>query len=154
MYHYFVRRRVRQIFEHLNRGDLDFVVGQFAPDAEHWFSGSHALGGRRRTPDTIASWYRRLARVFPGLHFDVQQIMSSGPPWHTRVVVEWIDSFPLDPTLRSNQGVFVITLRWGRATQFHVYCDTGGLERNLALVAGQGIADAAAPAIDDAAPAT
>src|SRR5262245_36402603 len=93
MYHFFVRRQVARIFRHLNRGDLAFVVRQFAPDAEHWFSGKHALGGCRRTPEEIAAWYRRLALVFPTIRFTPRKVLSMGPPWRTRVVVEWTDAF-------------------------------------------------------------
>jgi ketosteroid isomerase-like protein len=147
MYHFFVRRRIATILEHLNRGDFAYVQKTFAPGAEHWFSGNHALSGRRRTADEIASWYRRLAAVFPGMSFAADKIIVSGPPWRTRVVVEWRDSFPNAPSLSDNQGVFVITLRWGRAVEFHVYCDTAGLQRNLDLRAAQGVSEAAAAPI-------
>jgi ketosteroid isomerase-like protein len=145
MYHVFVRRRVATILQHLNRGDLAFVVRQFAPDAVHWFSGRHALGGRRCTPEEIAAWYRRLAVVFPAIRFAAQKIISTGPPWNTRVVVEWTDTFPGRDDLTGNQGVFVVTLRWGRVVEFHVYCDTDELKQNLAHLASRGV-DAAAAA--------
>ena len=147
MYHFFVRRRVAEILRHLNRGDLAFVVRLFAPGAEHWFSGRHALGGCRRTPEEIAAWYRRLAVVFPTIRFAAQKVISTGPPWNTRVVVEWTDTFAGRDDLAGNQGVFIITLRWGRAVEFHVYCDTDGLKQNLALLASHGVAAAAAPPI-------
>jgi ketosteroid isomerase-like protein len=147
MYHFFVRRKVAEIFRHLNEGDFAFVVAQFAPDAEHWFAGDHALAGCRRTSAEIAAWYRRLATVFPGICFTVRTVTVSGGPWDTRVVVEWADSFPRGEPLSDNQGVFVITLRWGKATRFHVYCDTKGLEVNLDRLAAQGLAEAGAPLI-------
>jgi ketosteroid isomerase-like protein len=152
MYHFFVRKRIAKILDHLNRGDLAFVVRQFAPEAEHWFSGQHALGGRRRTPGEIAAWYRRLAAVFPGIRFAAQKIISTGPPWKTRVVVEWTDTFPGREDLAGNQGVFVITMRWGRAVEFHVYCDTDGLKQNLAHLASGGVDAAAAAPIGAVAP--
>ncbi len=147
MYHFFVRRRVAAILRHINGGDFDFVVRQFAPDAEHWFSGRHALGGRRTRPEEIAAWYRRLAAVFPTIRFQPIAIIVSGPPWRTRVVIEWTDTFPAGVDLGVNQGVFVLTLRWGRAVALHVYCDTDELKQNLGRLAARGLADAAAPPI-------
>jgi ketosteroid isomerase-like protein len=147
MYHFIVRRRVRAILDYLNRGDFAYVRRQFAPQAEHWFSGQHALAGRRRGAEQIAAWYERLATVFPGIHFTPEKIISSGPPWNTRVVVEWRDGFPASQGLSDNAGVFVITLRWGRAVEFHVYCDTDGLKRNLQLLADRGVREAAAAPI-------
>ena len=77
----------------------------------------------------------------------MRTVTVSGGPWDTRVVVEWADSFPRGEALSDNQGVFVITLRWGKATRFHVYCDTEGLAVNLARLAAQGVAEASAPLI-------
>ncbi|MGA3213907.1 MAG: nuclear transport factor 2 family protein, partial [Terriglobales bacterium] len=123
MYHYFVRRKIQEIFRRLCRGDFDFVVRQFAPAAEHWFSGSHALSGARHSPELIRCWYRRLGLVFDGIKFETKKIFVSGMPWRTYVAVEWVDIVndrrgnPLP-----NQGVFLITMRWGRATELHIYC--------------------------------
>lgn len=151
MYHFIVRRRVMTIFEHLNRGDFDFILRQFAPGAEHWFSGNHALAGSRHSPALRQAWYRRLAAVLPGIQFEVRKVVVSGPPWRTLVAVEWVDRVfdQQGAELMPNQGVFVLTLRWGRAHEFHVYCDTQGLASNLAVVASQGVADAALPPLDD-----
>ncbi len=151
MYHFFVRRRVRAIFAHLNAGDFGYVTRQFAADATHWFSGRHALGGQRRTGATRAAWYRRLATVMPGLAFTIEKIVVSGPPWRTHVAVEWRDRVfdPQGRELEPNQGVFVLALRWGRAVDFRVYCDTQGLARNLDAIAARGVPEAAdAPLAD------
>lgn len=151
MYHFFVRRHVATIFEHLNRGDFAFVLAQFAPDARHWFSGRHALAGARHTPELRAAWYRRLEAVLPGIRFEVKKVLVSGAPWRTHVVVEWCDRVfdSRGAEIAPNQGVFVITLRWGRADEFHVYCDTQSLQANLELMATQGVGEAVAPAITD-----
>jgi ketosteroid isomerase-like protein len=149
MYHWIVRRRVLEMFRHLNAGDLSFIVKQFSPRAEHWFSGSHALSGRRSRPESIAAWYRRLAAVFPRIHFDIKKIVSSGPPWATRVAVEWVDSFPAKDALAGNEGVFFVTLSWGRIVEFHVFCDTDVLQQNLQLLGEQGVSEAVAAPIAD-----
>ena len=146
MYHFFVRRRIHEIFRQLNRGNFEFVVAQFAPGAEHWFSGGHALSGRRLDRAAIEAWYRRLATVFPDIRFEVKKVTSSGPPWNTQVAVEWADWFATQD-LSVNQGVFFITLRWGRAVEFHVYCDTAALEQNLERLGARGVSEAVAPPI-------
>jgi ketosteroid isomerase-like protein len=151
MYHFIVRHRVKTIFRHLNRGDFGFILRQFAPTAEHWFSGRHALSGQRRTPELRQQWYRRLEAVFPGIQFDVQKIVVSGWPWQTHVAVEWKDRVfdAAGAALPSNQGIFMLTLRWGRAVEFHVYCDTQILTESLQVIARQGVSQAAEPPLSE-----
>jgi ketosteroid isomerase-like protein len=148
MYHFFVRRRLRAIVGRLNAGDFAFIRRQFHPRAEHWFAGSHALSGRRTSPERIGQWYERFAAVFPGIRFHVRKVVVAGPPWNTEAAVEWSDEArdcrgqPLP-----NEGVFFLRLRWGKAVEFHVYCDTAQLDRNLAILASQGVAEAVAAPI-------
>lgn len=149
MYHFFLKRRLRHVIARLNAGDYAFITRQFAPDAEHWFSGVHAMGGRRTRPHDIVAWYERLPKIFPGITFTVLELIVMGPPWNTRAVVEWVDH-PKDAEGRElrNQGTFVIHLAWGRVKSFHVYCDTAALERNLSRVAAQGRSEALLPPIE------
>lgn len=148
MYHFFVRQRLKQVFAKLNAGDFAFIRAQFHPRARHWFSGRHALSGERRGPHDIGRWYERLGTVFPGIRFTVEKLVVAGWPWRTLAVAEWRDEVadrqgrPLP-----NAGTFVIELRWGRVTDFRVYCDTAQLELNLGVLAGQGVGEAALPAI-------
>jgi hypothetical protein len=51
--------------------------------------------------------------------------------------------------LLPNQGVFMLRLRWGKAIEFRVYCDTAQIERNLAILAAQGVREASAAPIAD-----
>lgn len=153
MYHFIVRQRTRTIFAALSRGDFDFVLQQFAPAAEHWFSGRHALGGLRRTSDLRRAWYERLAAVLPGMKFEVHKVVSSGWPWHTYVAVEWTMRIfdQKGAVLAPNRGMFMLTLRWGRVTELHVHCDTQVLAENLDVISAQGMAQAALPPIEAAA---
>ncbi len=150
MYHFFVRRRLREVVRRLNAGDYAFIRAQFHPRAEHWFAGEHALSGRRSSPARIADWYARLANVFPGIRFTLDALAVSGPPWRTIAALEWRDEvFAPDGRPLPNRGVFVIRLRWGRAISFHVHCDTAAIEKNLAILASQGVAAASALPITD-----
>jgi ketosteroid isomerase-like protein len=148
MYHFLVRRRLRLILSKLNAGDFAFITRQFHRDAEHSFVGKHALSGTRTTPGRIAEWYRRLAAVFPRIRFDVQKLFVAGPPWNTQAAIEWVDEVR-DRSGRPlpNKGVFLIRLRWGKATEFRVYCDTALIERNLGILASQGVEEASAAPI-------
>jgi ketosteroid isomerase-like protein len=144
MYHFFVRRRLRQVFSRLNAGDYAFITRQFHPRAEHWFSGRHALSGRRTSSGRIAEWYGRLAEVFPGIRFDLQKLIVAGPPWNTQAAVEWTDVVrDREGRALPNQGVFIVVLRWFKAVEFRVYCDTQEIEKNLGILSAQGVRAAA-----------
>jgi len=151
MYHAIVRRRLRQVFAALNAGRADTLPAQFAPRAVHGFSGHHALGGTRCTAAGIAAWYRRLPRVLPDLAFEIERIVVAGWPWRTQAMVEWRDhGVCLDGSTFANQGVHSLTLRWGRVTALHIHCDTAVLCEVLRRQAAGGIAEAAAPPIQEA----
>jgi len=50
----------------------------------------------------------------------------------------------------TNQGVHVISLRWGRTTAIRIYCDTALLTQWLERNAACGVAEAvAAPIVDE-----
>lgn len=154
MYHTIVRARLRAVFERLNVRDFGSVAAMFGPGAEHSFFGSHALAATRRTPLAITRWYERLERVLPDLRFQVLRVQSCGWPWHTEATVEWRDSGrTLDGQPFANQGVHAVTLRWGRVRSLRVYCDTQMLAQVLARNAASGVAEAAAPPIEDSAAA-
>ncbi|NHC15753.1 nuclear transport factor 2 family protein [Motilibacter deserti] len=139
MYHRIVRRRLRSSFDAINRGDYAAIVRQFGHGAEHWFSGSHTLSGRRTSALDIQAWYDRLAAVFPDLHFDITKLVVGGWPWDTVAMIEWVD-FVSDESGRrySNQGVHVIRLRWGKVVELHVYCDTQLLASICETLGSQG----------------
>jgi ketosteroid isomerase-like protein len=148
MYHFFVRRRLRLILGKLNDGDFAFITRQFHRDAAHSFSGKHALSGTRTTPGRIAEWYRRLAAVFPGIRFDVKMLFVAGPPWNTQAAIQWVDEVrDREGRPLPNEGVFLIRLRWGKATELRVYCDTALIETNLGILASQGVEEARAAPI-------
>ena len=150
MYHFFVRRHLRKVFARLNAGDFAFITRQFHSSAVHWFAGGHALSGTRTSAGRIEEWYRRLATVFPKIRFEIRKLIVAGPPWNTEAAVQWVDE-ATDRQGRAllNQGVFVLRLRWGKAIEFRVYCDTAQIEKNLAILAAQGVREASAAPIAD-----
>jgi ketosteroid isomerase-like protein len=152
MYHAIVRRRVKQLFDAVNRGDAEPVLQAFAPRFEHSFIGEHALGGSRRTLAATRQWYKRLYRLLPDIRFSVKEITVSGGPWNTLVVAEWDETNSGTDGVRThNSGIHVLRLRWGRATQLIICPDTAGLVETLNRLAGTGNAEALAAPIADAA---
>jgi ketosteroid isomerase-like protein len=150
MYHTIVRRRLRRVFEALDRGDTTPALAAFAPAAEHVFFGAHALAGTRRSPGTRAAWYERLGRVLPGLTFELRSIVVQGPPWRTTAMIEWRDrGHTADGAAYSNQGVHVVEMAWGRVRALRIYCDTRVLEEVLARQARAGVREAVAAPIGE-----
>lgn len=151
MYHAIVEKRVRALFDAVNRGNAEPVIQAFAPKFEHSFLGeNHALGGSRRTAAATHAWYERLYRLLPDIQFDVGRVHVSGPPWNTMVLAEWKESNSgTDGVRTSNCGVHVLRLKWGRATQLVICPDTAGLKATLDRLAAAGNSEAHAPPIVD-----
>lgn len=150
IYRSIVERQLRGAFEALNRGDHAPVLAAFGAPVEHVFFGDHALGGSRHAIGSIVPWYQRLRTVLPDLHFDIQSIAVRGLPWNTVAMVEWRDRFSLrDGSRRSNQGVHVLRIKWGKVVSLRVYCDTQVVALALSDLHAQGVLDAGLPPIDD-----
>lgn len=150
MYHAIVRRRIRQLFDAVNQGDAEPVLEQFAPRFEHSFLGDHALSGTRRTLAATRRWYERLYRLLPDIHFDLREVLVSGGPWNTIVVVAWNETNSGTDGVRThNQGYHVVHLSWGRASRLVICPDTAGLKATLDRLARAGNEEAhAAPIVD------
>lgn len=150
MYHWFVQRITRKVFQRLNEGDYEAVLKGISPSITHEFSGSHALGGTRHSIETIRQWFQRLYRLAPGMTFDIKNISVSGFPWDTTIAVEWIEKAkPVDGFPYTNEGVNIIKMRWGKVVYLHVYEDTQRVESLFKRLAAHGIAEATALPIVD-----
>ncbi len=140
MYHMIVRAKIKNIFAALNNGDYKPILSTFAPKFEHWFVGEHALSGLRTSMPVTTAWYERLFRIFPNIHFDLRTVAVSGWPWNTVVTAEWTDTYMLlNNEKRSNCGVHIIRLVWGRGVSVRIYCDTKLLIENLSIQERGGI---------------
>jgi ketosteroid isomerase-like protein len=150
MYHAIVRRRLKQLFDAINRGDAERVLRQFAGRFEHSFLGDTALGGSRRTLASTRRWYERLYRLLPDIRFDLDKIAVSGGPWNTIAVIEWLETNSGTDNVRTyNRGIHVVHLRWGRATRLMICPDTIGLKATLDRLYAAGNLEAlAAPIVD------
>jgi ketosteroid isomerase-like protein len=154
MYHFIVRRNLRNSFAQVNRGEYAPIVRQFAPGSEHWFSGSHALSGGRRDLEQIQQWYDRLAMLLPDLRFEIKKVASRGWPWDTIAFVEWVDHLTdRSGNHYSNQGAHVLRIEWGKITELHIYCDTQLLATVCDILGSQGVEQATAAPIGEPNPA-
>jgi ketosteroid isomerase-like protein len=150
MYSLIVRRKIRNIFGCLNRGDYEEVLKGVSPLITHRFSGNHAFGGTRHSVDAMRKWFQRLYILLPNLRFEIKEIVVNGFPWDTTVAVEWVDAAtPADGSLYVNQGVHFIKISWGKVISLHAYLDTQLAEELCERLAVYGIADASAPPIED-----
>ena len=150
MYHALVRRRVRRIFDELNRGNYPAVVAGARDDVHHVFAGDHPLGGERHSRAGLERWFERVYRLFPGLRFEVKEVAASGPPWRTVAAIEWV-AHADPPTGRPylNTGAHVLRIRWGKATHIHAYEDSQTVAEACRLMAERGVEEAAAPPVAD-----
>jgi len=148
MYHSFVERKLRAVFDGLNRGRVNAVTDELAPGAMHYFVGTHALSGTRHTPESIRLWYERLLRLLPDIHFDVDDIRVQSMPWSTLAVIHWRESNSgTDGVRTSNEGANVVRIVWGRVVSVYIYTDTQVLIATLDRQPAVGVTEAHAPPI-------
>jgi len=85
MYSHFVKKLIRQSFDHVNNHRWDELLRPVVPNIHHRFGGAHAIGGERHDKDTLRRWFERDGRVLPNLHLTINNIWVKGWPWHTTV---------------------------------------------------------------------
>lgn len=152
MYAQIVRRIIRDGFRQLSGGNPQPVLDKFAPDAHFVFLGTHAMGADLRTPDAIRQWFERVLRLFPGIEFEPVVVNVSGMPWNTLVVVQLATRATLpDGRAYRNKGLQMVRLRWGKIVEDLVYEDTHILIDELQNLGQQGVSEALAQPIRDAA---
>lgn len=151
MYHAIVRARIRSLFDSVNKGDAGPVLAGFATRFEHRFLGEgHALSGVRTSLSRTKEWYERLYRLLPDLHFDLDRIDVSGPPWNTLAIVTWRETNSGTDGVRThNRGIHAVHLAWGKMTSLQICPDTAGLVTTLDRLAAAGNKDARAAPITD-----
>jgi ketosteroid isomerase-like protein len=147
VYRAIVAHRVRTAWEHLGRGDYEYVLDQFAPAFTHSFAGEHALGGERTNRDAQRAWFERLFRLLPGVTFCVEDVLVRGWPWRTRAVALIRVRTAVADQPYENEVAQTIELRWGRITRIHNLEDTQKLAAALGRLAKIGLDEAQAEPI-------
>jgi ketosteroid isomerase-like protein len=89
-------------------------------------------------------------RLFPGLRFEVKDVVAGGGPWHLRIFtrIDFVKPMP-DGTPYVNVVMQRMVMRWGRITEVHTLEDTQRCARLLAWQAKGGKAEAEASPISD-----
>jgi ketosteroid isomerase-like protein len=148
VYKAIARRKVKQLFEALGRGDWEAAMADVAPDVHHVFPGDNAIGGERHSKEAMEHWFARLYRLIPDLSFEVRRISVRGWPWDMAVAVEWSDhGHASDGVAYENEGAHWVRLRRGKATYIHAYLDTEKVTAICDRLAAAGVEEAAAPPI-------
>ena len=81
LYSYFVKKLVRQSFDHVNNHRWDELLRPVAPNVHHRFAGAHSLGGERHDKGAMHRWLERVGRALPNLQIKVNHIWVKGWPW-------------------------------------------------------------------------
>jgi ketosteroid isomerase-like protein len=149
MYRKIVELRVRKAWRRLAGGDYGYVLDQFAPQFEYTFVGDHALGGTRHSRDAMTGWFERLFELFPGIRFEVADVLVKGWPWRTRAVVLIDVRTNVAGEPYRNEVAQTIELRWGRITRIRTLEDTQKLAGALERLSEAGIEAAELAAIED-----
>ncbi len=150
MYHSIVKSILKKAYVELNCGNVDHVLAAFHPHAVHHFGGLHALAGTRHTAESRQRWYARLHAIFPDIKFEIHEISVSGTPWNTCARVTWTErNSGTDGVPTSNEGINVVTLRWGKIVDLKIFTDTARLVATLDRLNKSGNLEAgAAPIVD------
>jgi ketosteroid isomerase-like protein len=150
MYHALIRSKLTQTLEGLDKDNFEESLAGMDSQVEHYFAGTHAIGGTRHSTAAVGQWFGRVFRLLPDLTFKVKRITVSGWPWDTTATAEWQSTATSaigKPYL--NDGVHIVRLRMGKIVSMHVYLDTQVLEQVCRDMADGGIAEAAAAPIED-----
>lgn len=123
MYAWCVGVLVRRGFRKLNTGEVSGALEMFAPDAHFVFPDRHSFAADRRDPEQIRAWFERFVALGP--HFEIADVIGSGPPWNMRVGVRFADRIALpDGGRYQNEGMQYLRLRWGRVRLDQIFLDT------------------------------
>jgi ketosteroid isomerase-like protein len=123
MYSWLVGLLVRRGFRKINAGDASGALDMFAPDARFVFPGRHSFAADLTDPEQIQAWFERFVGLGP--HFEIADVIASGPPWNLRVGVRFSDRIALpDGAMYRNEGMQYARIRWGRVRLDRVFLDT------------------------------
>ena len=149
MYRAIVARKIRRAWKRLDQGDYAYVLDQFAPGFEYHFVGDHALGGTRHSRPAMEAWFERLFGLFPGIRFELADVLVKGWPWNTTAVALIGVRAPVNGERYQNEVAQTIKIRWGRITSIRTLEDTQKLSGALSVLAETGSVEALEPAIVD-----
>jgi ketosteroid isomerase-like protein len=124
MYSWIVGWVVRRLFAQLSAGDVEPVLRAFSRDGHFVFPGDSSFAADTRDHAEIEAWFRRFVALAP--HFEIHDVVVSGPPWDMRAAVRFTDRFPMPAGGGEyvNHGMQYLRLSWGRVTEDRLHVDT------------------------------
>jgi ketosteroid isomerase-like protein len=124
MYGWLIRSLARRAFQGLGQGDPSFLTTFLADDVEFHFPGRSPFAAHHHSKQASDQWLRRFAHFRP--RFEIHEVIASGPPWDIRACIRFTDVIgdPSDPTPYVNEGVCLLTFRWGRVVSQRAFLDT------------------------------
>jgi ketosteroid isomerase-like protein len=128
MHAWLVGRVVRGLYRKMLDGQPDAVLKTAAPDVTLVVPGSSEFAGTIQGKAAYESWLRGFLALKPSM--DIHDVVVSGGPWNTRVVVRHTESVG---DYRS-ECVDYLQMRWGKLRRQEIFLDT----ERLALVAASG----------------
>jgi ketosteroid isomerase-like protein len=138
-----VRTILRRNAAALMAGDPEPLLRMYAPDATMVFPGVHSWGRTYNGRDEIEAFLRRFHAA--GLRGELGAIFVQGPPWATRIAIEF-DDHARDAhgtKIYENRALIVLRTRWGRVVHEELFEDT---QKVAAFDAHLGITSTSAPA--------
>jgi ketosteroid isomerase-like protein len=142
-----VRAILRANAAALMAGDPKPLLRMYAPDATMVFPGVHSWGRTYRGRDEIEAFLRRFHAA--GLRGELGAIFVQGPPWATRIAIEFDDHArdAAGTKVYENRALFVLRTRWGRVVHEELFEDTqkvAAFDEHLATTSAGAPATAAA----------
>ena len=124
MYRWTLRRIAHWACERLNRGDIRPLLALFDPNATYHYHGEHSWAADFATRRELEPWLQRFADL--GIQFHPEEIIVSGPPWDSHVVLVYSDELRDEDgeIIYTNRGVHVARVLWGRITEDEVFSDS------------------------------
>lgn len=120
-----VRALLRHNVTRLMAGDPRPLLRLYHPDVVMTFPGEHSWGATYRGKAEVEAFLRRFLDA--GLRGELGGIWVDGPPWASRIVVEFADHAHDPETgerIYANDAVLVLRTRLGRVVREEVYEDT------------------------------
>jgi ketosteroid isomerase-like protein len=124
MYAWLARRKVLALWARLSAGELDAIP--LAENIRFSYIGDHALAVELHSAQELRAWLRALFQRFPGLRFDVAEVVVSGPPWSLHTATRYAAVCDGQVLWRGAQFTWV---RGGRVVEEHVLPDTQAVAR-------------------------
>ena len=124
LYAWLLRRRVAALWQQLSPEGIDSLP--LADDVRFSYPGDHALAVELTSADELRTWLHALFERFPGLGFEVHEVVVDGPPWSLHTATRYV-AVQNGNTLY--QGTQFTHIRWGKIVREHVLPDTQAVSR-------------------------